>query len=281
MTAIKELISEIEFLEPVPAVLHQITAKSEDPNASMMEIADIIMFDPILTANVLKMVNSAYFALPRKIDSVKEAITILGLDQVVDMVILKAGSKNFSRAQNGYGLNEGELWRCAVASAIISREIAIQLGLSHIHMIFTAAMIKDIGKIILDRFVADAFHKISRLVNEKAFSFKEAEKKVIGVDHAEIGAYVAKKWGFSHRLVGIIKNHHLSDPDRKDTETGVVYLADNVCMMMGIGVGHDGLSYRFHEEMLNKLGVSPDDLQRIIAGFGAMMENVERLLQVT
>ena len=99
MTAIKELISEIEFLEPVPAVLHQITAKIEDPNASMTDIADIIMFDPVLTANVLKMVNSAYFALPRKIDSVKEAITVLGLDQVVDMVILKAGSKNFAKAR--------------------------------------------------------------------------------------------------------------------------------------------------------------------------------------
>ncbi|MBU0993826.1 MAG: HDOD domain-containing protein [Proteobacteria bacterium] len=281
MTAISDLLREIDLLAPMPDVVRQIMNKAEDPQCSMSEIADIIIFDPILTANVLKIVNSAYYSLPRKIDSVQDAITVLGMNQVIDIVVLKSGAKTFSNDQRGYGLYEGDLWKCAVSCALIARGLAVKLKAKNSRMIFTAALIKDIGKVILDRLVEGSIDKIHKLVNEKGFSFREAEKKVIGVDHAEIGAYIADKWGFSSQMVKIIRNHHLNDLMQDNLETSIVYLADNVCMMMGIGVGEDGLAYRFHEDVLIKLGVSPDDLQVIIAGFGDEMKKIEDLLSST
>ncbi len=281
MSAIKDLIKEIDNLKPIPAVVNQIMDAVEDSKSSMTDIAEIILYDPVITANILKMCNSAYYALPRRVDSVHDAVTMMGLNQVVDMVLMKSGASNLIKGQEGYGLHEGELWKHAVSSALIARDLAEKKGSEHKQMIFTAALLKDIGKVILDRFVGDSFTKIDDLVKKKGFSFKEAEKKVIGIDHAELGGLVAEMWDFSPKMISMIKNHHLNDEAaRDDLETQILYVADNVCMMMGIGGGADGLAYRFHRDVLKRLGISPLDLQEIIASFGSEMKRVEELLKV-
>ncbi len=281
MSAIQELIKEIDNLKPIPAVVNQIMAVAEDPKSSMADIARIVLYDPVITANILRMSNSSYYALPRRVESVQEAITMLGVDQVIDMVLLKSGAANLTKGQAGYGLHEGELWKQAVASALIARDLAEKKGSSHKQMLFTAALLKDIGKVILDRFVGDAFSRIDDLVQNQGFTFKEAEKKIIGIDHAELGGLVAEMWDFSPRMVSLIKNHHLNDEAaRNDLESQILYVADNVCMMMGIGGGADGLAYRFHRDVLEKLGITPHDLQEIIATFGSEMQQVEDLLNV-
>lgn len=278
MKAINELLEEIEGLEPMPAVVQKIMEKVKDPQCGMSELADLILFDPMLTATVLKSVNSAFYALQRKIDSVQEAITVLGINQVVDIVILKSGARNFKPEQKGYGLYEGALWKSAVVSAVIARELAQRLNAPNVHLIFTVALIKDIGKMVLDRFVAGAIDKIQALVHEKGYSFREAEKKIIGVDHAEIGAYLANKWGFSPEMASIIRNHHLNNHRQENIETDIIYLTDNILMMMGVGVGEDGLAYRFHEDVLLRLGITPDDLQCIIADCGDALKKIDSLI---
>ncbi len=279
MSAIKEMLKEIKDLKPMPQVANQIMTIVEDPKSSITDVADLVIYDPSLTANLLKLCNSAYFALPRKVDSVQEAISFMGLDQIIDLVLLKGGAENLKKGQEGYGLHEGELWRHAVSSAIIAKELAEKKASKHKHMIFTAALLKDIGKVILDRYVSDSFKKINNFIENKGFSFGEAEKKVIGINHAELGGIVAKMWEFSPKMIYIIANHHMSNESAKDDlETSIVYLADTVCMMMGIGGGADGLAYRFHKDVLDNLGISQMDLQEIIAGFGEKMHEVEALI---
>jgi HD-like signal output (HDOD) protein len=215
MSAIEELIKEIKSLKPIPQITHQIMAIVEDPNASLSDVANIIMYDPIITANLIRTCNSAYFNLPRQIESIHDAVTLLGIEQIVDMILLKSGGGNLKKGQEGYGLNEGDLWRYSVSSALISREIANRKGVKNKQLIFTAALLKDIGKVILDRFVADSFQKIHTLVQEKGFSFMEAEKKIIGVDHAELGGLVARNWNFSENMVNIIRKSSFGGPVRE------------------------------------------------------------------
>ncbi len=281
MSTIKELLNDIDNLKPIPAVVNQIMAATEKPDSSMAEIAAIIMYDPSITANILKMCNSAYFSLPRKIDSVQDAVTMMGMEQVIDIVLLKSGAENLQNSQDGYGLHEGELWKHAVSSALIARNLAEKKKSKHKQMIFTAALLKDIGKVILDRFISNSYEKIDDLVLNEGFTFREAEKHVIGIDHAELGGIIAKMWDFSPKMVDMIRYHHLNDEKAKnDMETQILYVADNVCMMMGIGGGSDGLAYRFHRDVLKKLGISPTDLQGILASFSEEMQKVEDLLQV-
>jgi len=279
MNAIQEMLKEIKLLKPMPQIAGRIMKIVEDPKSSLGDVAELIMYDPSLTANILKMCNSVFFSLPRKVDSVQEAISMMGLDQIVDLVLLKGGAENLKKGQDGYGLHEGELWRHAVSSAIIAKDLGEKKESKNKHLLFTAALLKDIGKVILDRYVSESMIKITGLVQSEKYSFGEAEKKVIGINHAELGGIVAKMWGFSPKMIFMITNHHLTDKSaRKDPDTAIIYLADIVCMMMGIGGGTDGLAYRFHKDVLDHMEINSTDLQEIIAGFGEKMQKVEDLM---
>lgn len=279
MKRIEDIIAGIDGLKPVPQIARKIMAISEDPLSSMEQLAEVIRYDQAMTAHVLKICNSAFFGLPRKVDSVAQAVTYLGIDQVVDMILLKIGSLNLKGPQEGYALQEGELWRYSVSSALIAKDLADHQGAADKHLVFTAALLKDIGKVILSRYVKESFEAIQNLVRSEGRSFREAEKAVIGIDHAELGALVAERWQFSEEMVDIIRNHHLNgewkDPE---VEKVVVYFADTLCMMMGIGVGADGLAYRFHRKAADRLGLTERDVQMIMANFGERFRAVEDLI---
>lgn len=282
MNDVENIIKEINKLQPIPQVAHRVLAIVQDRNSSLSELSTIILYDPSLTANLLKVCNSAYFGLPNKIDSVQQAVVYLGAGQVVELVLMIGGAENLKRRQSGYDLSEGDLWRYSVSSALIARELAEKRGSKDNYLLFTGALLKDIGKVLLNQYVADASEKINTLVSKDGLSFKEAEKEVIGIDHAELGGMVAEKWKFSSEMVEIIRNHHLSEKlTRTDFEASIIFLADTICMMMGIGVGSDGLAYRFHREVFEQLNFSDTDIQEIMLGFGEKLERVESLVSLS
>lgn len=282
MTCFKEIIDRIDQLAPIPPIATRIITLAEDPDSSLSEIADLIINDPAITANLLKICNSAYFGLTRKVDSVQDAVVLVGLDYVVQTVMLGSISPNFKKGAEGYGLGEGELWRHAVSSAYVAKSLAMRYGASKSqHLVFTAALLKDIGKLILGRFVAFSLEQINILVHARGHSFSDAEKKIIGMNHEELGALVGEKWHFSEKLIYIIGHHHLSEESaRQDLETSLVYLADIVCMMMGVCTGVDGLSYRFYSDVLKRLALSEKDLQGLIAGASENQQKIDHLLKL-
>jgi len=281
MTSLQHLLEEVRNLKPIPAVANQLLEVVDNPDSSMEDIANVIQYDPVMTANILRTCNSAYFGLKHPAESITDAVNLLGTDQVIELVLLKSGAGTFSGRQSGYGLEEGEMWRYSVSSAVIAKQIAVQMKLENKNTIFTAALVKDIGKIILEKYVARGGRKIQDLVKKENLSFREAEKKALGIDHAELGAMIAKMWKFSPKMVKIIRHHHLADETMiKDKEVAVVYLADCITMMIGVGVGSDGLSYRFRDETIRELGLTADDVSLIIADFADNMQEIENLLRI-
>jgi putative nucleotidyltransferase with HDIG domain len=282
MTNVDDIINGIDTLNPIPPVAMQILALAEDENSSTSDIADLIVHDPSVTASLLKICNSAFFGLSCKVESVRDAITLLGLDQVVELILLNGTAENFRDEPDGYGLGEGELWHHAVLSAHVAKVLAENHGLDDKkHMIFTAGLLKDIGKVIMGRFVAFSYEKINILVHSKGYSFNEAEKEIIGMNHEELGARVGEKWRFSDKLIYMIRNHHMADEScRDDSEIALVYLADIVCMMIGFGTGLDGLAYRFYGEVLDRMGLTEKDLQSVIFHTGERRQKIEKLLNL-
>ncbi len=281
MAAMQELIKEIKKLKPIPSIVNQIIDIVDKPDSSMKDIAKIIKYDPAVTANLLKVCNSAYFGLREPAESVKDAVSLLGIDQIVELVLMKSGASIMTGKHKGYGFVEGAMWKYSVSSALIAKQIATRLSRNNINTIFTASLLKDIGKTVLDKFVADSFEKINALVLNQNMSFIEAEKKVIGVDHAEIGAMIAKIWKFSPNMVNIIRSHHIKESAMcENHDIAIVYFADCICMMLGIGVGADGLAYRFHREAMDELGITADEMPEIIIEFSENMQKVEELLSI-
>jgi len=281
MTALDKMIREIKDLTPMPAIANRLLEIVEKPDSSMNDIAQIIQYDPVMTIDILKICNSAYTGLKMPAESIKDAVNLLGTDQIVELALVKSSAAVLSGCSKGYGLEQGDMWRYSVSSAVIAKQVAKRLELNNTSTIFTAALIKDIGKIILEKYVFKDFIKINTLVKKDGYSFREAEKKVLGMDHAEIGALIGKIWNFSPRMIKLIQHHHLRDESMMaDKEVAAIYLADCICMMMGIGVGADGLSYRFKDQLMKIHGVSHSDITGLMAEFGVNMHEVKILLNM-
>lgn len=281
MIALQELMKEIKALAPIPAVANHLLSVTEKPDYSMSEVARVIQYDPVITAGVLKTCNSAFFGLRHPAESIRDAVNMLGTDKVIQLALVKSGSQVLSGPQQGYGLEPGEIWTYSVSSAILAKAVAQKLNLENKNTIFTAALVKDMGKIILEKYVGAEAKKIQTLMETQGLSFREAEKELLGIDHAELGAMIGKMWKFSPKMVHIIRHHHLSDPDMmRDKEVAAVYLADCICMMMGSGVGKEGLAHRFRDEVLRKVNLSADDISLIMADFNLQCQELENLLNM-
>ena len=275
------MIREIKDLTPMPPVANRLLEIIEEPDSSINDIARIIQYDPVMTVDILKICNAAYWGLKLPAESIKDAVNMLGTDQIVELALVKSSATLLFGRQQGYGLEQGDMWRYSVSSAIIAKQVALRLGLNNKGTIFTAALIKDIGKIILEKYVVKDYKKINTLVKRSGYSFREAEKKVLGIDHAEMGALIGRIWKFSPRMIKLIQHHHLRDDSMmNDKEVAAVYLADCICMMMGNGVGADGLSYRFKKELMKTHGISHSDITAVMAEFGANMHEVTILLKM-
>lgn len=277
--SLEQIIEEVDCLAPVTPAAQRILEITGDPNSSVGDLVEVIQFDQALTANLLRICNSSYFGLRKEITSVKQATAYLGMEKVACLVMMGNSSGYLTKAQEGYDLHEGELWRYSVASALITQDLAERYAVQRASLLFTAALLKDIGKVILSRYVKGLFSEIKAEVQEKGLSFLEAERNILGIDHADLGGQVAAKWRFGQEMVNIIQNHH--SPDRvslEDLSVPIVYLSDCICMMMGIGLGSDGLAYRYYPQVTDRLRFTEADLQRSMIGFREKLQTIEELV---
>jgi putative nucleotidyltransferase with HDIG domain len=282
MTRVDQIISGIKTLTPVSQVISRLTELLGDPEASGADLAAVIQYDQSMTANLLRMCNSAAMGRVRKVTDVKQAVNLLGMDQVSSLVMLAGSAPNFRSGQAGYDLGYGELWRYSVSAAVIARELAKEKDAADISLVFTSALIKDLGKVILHTHIADAYEEIRDHVYKQNKSFLEAEKAVLGIDHAELGALAAEKWGFDAKMVDIIRHHHHPlKGEYPGLALPIVYMADCICMMIGQGVGADGLAYRYYKEAVDQLNMTALDMQQIIVRFRDTYTEIEELINIS
>lgn len=279
MKHVEDIIKKIDTIPPLSRVINRILDIANDPEGPISDFADIVQYDPALTANLLKLCNSAYYGFPVHVDSVDQAVKLLGVDKIVELALIGGVGKNLSKGQKGYDLKPGELWTSSVASALLAKSFTEK---SHPEsdklLVYTASLLKDIGKAIIEGYVGRSFAKIESLVNKKGYSFDEAETEVLGINHAELGGLVAERWNFSPKMAFLIRNHHLGDPDaREDLETVIIYLVDTVSRMANAGIGADGLAYRVYDEIFGRIGVSETDVKELVTEFQLHLNIAERL----
>jgi len=279
---IEKIINDVDGLKPVSHIGQKAMELVSNPESSLAEIVDVIKYDQGMTANLLKTCNSTYFGLQKEIVSIKQAVAYLGIEKVACLIMMGNYAGNYNETHSGYGLDEGELWRYSVSSALIAQSLAEKRNVKNISSLFTAALLKDIGKVILNTYMEDVSDDLKAMVFDDGYTFIEAEKAIFGIDHAELGAKVAEKWKFGSTMVDIIRNHH--NPERgssTDLHLPIIYLADSICMMIGIGVGADGLAYRYQQDIVDKLKFSDIDLQNTIADFWGNLRTIEELVHLS
>ncbi|MBW2109019.1 MAG: HDOD domain-containing protein [Deltaproteobacteria bacterium] len=268
MMGVKDITAAIKALPPFPSVATQALSVLEDAGASVEDVIAIVEYDPSITANVLKLCNSAYYGLSRKVHSLREGLVLLGNAQLKDILLAGAVVKFFEKKHKGYDLAKGDLWKHAVATGVIARLISQRVNGHEPPSLFTAALLHDIGKVVLDGFVDEYFEPIMALVASGSHSFLEAETEVFGTNHAEIGGKIAATWDFPEEIVTAIAFHHRPEQASQDDQvTRLVYLANVIALSVGIGVGADGLSCRGKQEVMDQLGLASRDLEAIVIDF--------------
>jgi putative nucleotidyltransferase with HDIG domain len=247
------------------------------PDSGAEEVEKALRYDPGLTAGVLKMANSAYFGLPQRIGSVKQAVVLLGWKRISDLVMVSCMNTVMDRSVEGYDMEKGELWRHSVAVSVTSEVLAKELNIQGVDEIFTASLLHDIGKILLSMEVKEQI-KNPNLFFEGNQSFDSVEKEYIGLDHAEAGAEILSRWGLPERTINAVRFHHKPDDSPyPDNMLDILHISDALCIMMGFTAGKEGLKYQPSSNAVKRLSLSQLTMEKAAT---YTMEKMNQLLNV-
>jgi len=277
MNRLDEIVRTMENIPPYPKVAQTVVVMLQDPNVSALELAKVIQFDQAITANVLRLCNSAFFGLTRKVSSLEEALMVMGHGTLRDIVMASSSARFFKTDIKGYDLGQGELWLHAVATAIMAKQLVDYIPSVDAGLAFTTALLHDIGKICLHTFVKDDFRAIMLKVIKEQSSFVAAEMEILGTNHAELGAKILEKWEFDPQMVLAVRQHHEPDVLTKDNLSALVALSNGLIVSMGIGVGVDGLALSLQGEGLNRFDITPQMLDKCMAAMIDQLESAKEL----
>ncbi len=264
MSGIKrKIMEEVTAFPAMPGVASKFLRLLNSSSVSAAQVEGVLRLDPGLTANILKMANSSYFGFVSRIGSIRKAVSLMGFKRITQLVVASCVSAIFDREIAGYELSPGDLWRHSVAVSLASEEITRILNIKKMEDIFTAALLHDVGKLIMGEYVCEEITRIEEVVSEKT-PFVEAERKVFGTDHAEIGGMILEKWAFPKEIVLAVRWHHSPDTLKPPhSMTDVVHVANILCAAMGIGVGREGLRQNCSTQATRRLKIRKSHLESI------------------
>jgi len=286
---IDKVLQSIKTIPAFPETVFKALQLVRSGDYSVMDMANVIKYDPSITANILKMSNSAYFGSHQKIKTVQDAIIYLGQENLIRVIQTAGISRFYKKPAKGYFLRPQELWKHCVSVALMSQILSRKIFQREDPVLYTAALLHDVGKIILGEFVYESLKKIIDLVAMKKYSFLEAEEEIIGINHAEVGGRIADHWNFAKELRDAIAFHHrpdlLEEQDRagghdENVISWLVYLADQACLMMGIDGGADGLAHKGLSGVIKKFDLHLKDIEMSMVLLHEDLKQAQELIDI-
>jgi HD-like signal output (HDOD) protein len=278
----EEIITKACAIPQMPMPVQKVLAYLSDADADLRTLAKLIEYDPGLTVNVLRMANSALFCGPGKVTTIKEALMRLGLHRVYQLVIA-SGVAPFARFEiKGYGLRPGELLEHSVAVATASELLARELQCIAPPHTFTAGLLVNIGKTVMGSFLEVDAAPILVLAHERQISFEQAEKMVLGINHAELGAILLERWSIPEAIVNVVRYRlRPDDCPEPDLALDLVHVGDVIAKMTGIGMGIDGLQYEPSQSVFTRLDITPQQMENVMIAILEQIGELRDILQDT
>ncbi len=263
---LKRILANIEKIPTLPATINQIISVLNNPKSSADDVNHAVSTDIGLSSKVLKIVNSSYFGLSKKVGSITQAIVILGFNTIQSLALTASIMSLFSHNENPK-MKRADFWDHCFAVGLIAKLIGRNLKVTakEIETYFIAGLLHDIGKVVLDQYMHEDFDAVLELASLEGLSVYEAEKHIIGVTHAEIGRRIAERWKLPDIIVDCIRYHH--DPQISTFApqlAATVYLADFLCKAKRIGNSGDYNIMNFHEVLVTKYNITPDFIRTLI-----------------
>ncbi len=269
----------ITSMPPLPVVCARILSKLQDQNLELSAIADLIQYDPGITANLLRIVNSAYFRVEKPITSLKEACLFAGTKKIMQLALAQGMSGVLNKPLAAYCLGPEELLQHSAWVAVASEEFCKALHLRVPDTIFTAGLLHDIGKLVLNDLVLAEKNAMERVVAEQNITHVQAERIVLGTDHAEVGAQLLAEWKLPRPLVETARRHH--DPEQASQHgeiVNIVHLANVLSATLGIAAGNTEAACRTLCHTLQSMKLSSAIVESVASSALEKMQALKKLL---
>lgn len=232
----KKIEANIKDLPTLPTIATRIFEVTNDPEATVDDLKEIISTDQVVAGRILRAVNSAYYGFPRQIDTLSKAIVILGFNNVRSLALSVSIMEVFSK-KSASGLNFGELWKHAVGAAFCARSLARKYIPRDIEKIFIAGLLHDIGIVAMGQSFPEEYAKILDSVKASGKMLYALEDEAFGFNHANVGQFMADKWllpGTLSSAIGVHHNPAMAEPENQAI-CYAVHAADYLCKVYEFG----------------------------------------------
>lgn len=275
MSALDRFFHQISTLPPAPRVVGDLLARLEDSDVDLRDIAQLVSRDPVLVAKMLRMANSSYYGVSGTVGSVDDAIKLLGLNQVQVIVITCSVASAFAQIK-GFSLTD--FWRKSFLVALIARALAARAG-QNAGVAFTAGLMHAMGQLMIHTGFPQAGAELEVVAAEGDFrARRDAEEEVLGTDHCQIGAELARRWNFPAPIIEAIEFYAQPTAPGAGPLARVVFVAAVIAHAIerkeDAALAIAGLP----PEVTAALALDPEKLTAQIEGFRALVSEVAQVL---
>ena len=254
----RKALREVKNLPTLPGIISKLSRMAEDPDTTTEQMGKVISKDHILAAKLLKLVNSAFYGFPQKISSLNSAIILLGFNVIKSLII---SSSIFELMES----QDMELWEHSLGCAVVCNVLAKRLEVSDPEEVSTAGLIHDIGKVAIKMELKPEAATLWKMVHDNQSSMLAAEREYLGLDHAEVGGWLAKSWNLPPKLVEPIACHHNpKDARQEKIATAIIHFSDILIRGLGYGHGDDIWVPPLSKSAWDLLGLSAEDLEEVL-----------------
>lgn len=259
---VERLLSHAGDIPTLPSTVFRIMQLTEDPSCNAVDLAQVLLSDPPLAARVLKLANSAYYGFSQKIGSVQQAITLLGFSTLKN-VLLSASVFDFYRL-GGMSIDLGGLWKHSIATATAAKLIGKKIRYPAVEKAYTVGLLHDVGKVIIARYLPNGLNHIMEMVRKENCAVYDAEMRVLGANHAEIGAFVLEKWNLPPAITESVEYHH--HPTKSHFQfyiAAICYLANILSHRSNIGNSGDSMPRELDPMVRDYFGLTAQTMQEL------------------
>lgn len=260
---IRRLIQRDVKLTTLPAIYARINEAIMKPSSSSHDIAELISKDTSLAARLLKLVNSAFYGYPSRIDSLARAVSIVGTNQLSMLAFGIDVVSAFKAIPRDY-INMDAFWRHSILCGILARLIASQKNIQNTERLFLAGMLHDIGRLIIYHYAPQCAIEILEQACQTGELLIQVEEEILGGDHAEIGGQLLQIWRLPQSLEVAVRHHHEPHLSQNGLETAIVHVADVAAKALGIGTSGDLFVPPLKAAAWKQMGLSVNGLEPIV-----------------
>jgi HD-like signal output (HDOD) protein len=277
-----------KYIERMPSLSTTVTKVLEvcnRPSTSANDLNRVIALDPVLTGQVLKLINSAYYSLPNQISSLTRAIIMLGINTVKNLALSTAVLGSMGRQDSFRSLSMDAFWTHSLCVGVLAKALAGLKGIPGMMQeeFFVAGLLHDLGKIPLNNCFAEEYRQALELSTIEQGSLSKAEEIMLGFDHGHAGKMIADKWQLSQALTELLRFHHTPENASSNNRqlVSVVALANTYANLFDVGSAGDRFPDMSRvDELLLQVGLKWHDLSSLHAVVEQEIEKAQVFLQI-